>query len=111
MAESGRIGRMDLVHPISVTSPVGEIDALARSLEAMRLSFIRVRQELEDKAELEHELAQARKMEAVGQLAGGIAHDFNNILGAILGFATFLREDLREGIPQHKFACRILDAS
>ena len=56
---------------------------------------------------LEDQLQQARKMEAVGQLAGGIAHDFNNILGAILGFAGFLVEDLAAGSAEHRFATRI----
>jgi signal transduction histidine kinase/CheY-like chemotaxis protein len=46
---------------------------------------------------LEKALWQARKMEAVGQLAGGIAHDFNNQLSLILGFAQFASAALTNG--------------
>ena len=60
---------------------------------------------------LEEQLRQAQKMEAVGPLAGGIAHDFNNILGAILGFASFLLEDLPRGSEERGFAQRIITAS
>ena len=49
--------------------------------------------------ELEAQLRESHKMQAVGTMAGGIAHDFNNILGAILGNVELAKADCAAGSP------------
>jgi two-component system, cell cycle sensor histidine kinase and response regulator CckA len=64
----------------------------------------------DEKLALEKQLRQSQKMEAIGRLAGGVAHDMNNVLGAILGSASVLDDEIKRGHPNREDLDNILAA-
>ncbi len=69
--------------------------------------FIAIKEDITEHKQLEGQLRQAQKMDAIGQLAGGIAHDFNNILTAIVGYASIMQLKLPGDSPLKKNAEQI----
>lgn len=68
-------------------------------------------EDITGRKQLEAQLQQAQKMEAVGRFAGGIAHDFNNTLAAIAAYAQILHDDLGADDPRRQDAEEILKAA
>ena len=75
-----------------------------------RQAVLSVLQDITQRKQLEEQLRQSAKMEAVGMLAGGIAHDFNNLLTIINGYSHILLNTLPEADPNRSAVEQIMKA-
>jgi PAS domain S-box-containing protein len=87
-----------IVRPDNSVRWVHERARIVRDAQGRVLRMIGTVQDVTDRRQLEDQLRQAQKMEAIGRLAGGIAHDLNNALTAIAGYAELA---LGEVQPEH----------
>jgi PAS domain S-box-containing protein len=71
---------------------------------------IQCAQDLTDREQLQGQLLQVQKMDAIGTLAGGIAHDFNNILSSIIGYTELALDDAKKDTLQSEHLQEILTA-
>ena len=72
---------------------------LKRAPDGTILGYQGILRDVTEYKQLQNQLLQAQKMEAIGTLAGGIAHDFNNLLTVVMGFSELLLAEKEQDAP------------
>jgi signal transduction histidine kinase len=107
-ALDGGACRVDLVREGAAGKRVYDASLSPIRTPADRLTgYVLLLRDVTERRQLEEQLRQAQKMEAIGKLAGGVAHDFNNLLTAIIGFASLAADDVPEGTPARNAIAQI----
>lgn len=107
LLQNGQITRM--LFECKVAGPGGDrvIEStffLAPSVASLPNGIIFICRDITDVRELDAQLRQSQKMDALGRLTGGIAHDFNNLLTVMLGSAEALQDRLSQGSEERELA-------
>jgi len=79
--------------------PLRDVDGSIYAVCSIGTDITERERSAREREELERRLAQAQRLESVGQLAGGVAHDFNNLLSVILTCVGFAQRELDPSSP------------
>jgi two-component system cell cycle sensor histidine kinase/response regulator CckA len=112
LPELQALGEQDVRQDVKLPAAAGERTydlriTPIRGDQAKLTGYVVLLTDVTERRQLEAELRQAQKMEAVGKLAGGVAHDFNNMLTAIIGFATLAEEEAPPGSQNREWLAQI----
>lgn len=100
---SGRVWRGELLNKRKNGELFWELASIAPVLQGDTITnFVAVKEDITDRKQMEDQLRQSQKMQALGQLTGGIAHDFNNLLGIVIGNLQLLGERVGGGESRHR---------
>jgi PAS domain S-box-containing protein len=127
VTESGEAYRFDIHHFIELGDEVKGIETQLSNKDGKKiwasisghavrdsngelLYYDGIAEDISERKQLEQELMQAQKMEAVGRLAGGVAHDFNNLLTAIIGYGQLALAGLDRVHPSYASIQEIIRA-
>jgi signal transduction histidine kinase/CheY-like chemotaxis protein len=97
----------DFAYPLEARGG-DEVAQVTRAFDRMRGTLQRNDAQ---RRQLEGQLLQAQKMDAIGRLAGGVAHDFNNLLTVIKGNNSLLLERVQDGDPFFAYTKQIESAA
>jgi PAS domain S-box-containing protein len=99
---SGKLVSLETIRLRKDGSPV-HVSVLGTPIEVEKgqVAVYGIYRDISDRKNLEAQLQQAQKMEAVGTLAGGIAHDFNNLLMGIQGRTSLMLMDIDPSHPHY----------
>ena len=89
--QTSHIRRDRTIIPIEASSRIIEYDG--------KLLVLTIARDISERKEIETQLLQSQKMEALGRLAGGMVHDFNNLITAIISYANFVLMGLEPDSP------------
>jgi len=93
-----------------------EIDCLLtssvrRAGDGTVIEYQGIIRDVTEQRNLQKQLLQAQKMEAIGTLAGGVAHDFNNLLTVVMGFSELLLAEKNQESPEYEDLQKIFHAA